>query len=414
MFPLVIFLVILILGYLGTAFVLNRLNNKTYVLTGIEYIFLGIIAGPAFSDFLAYIFKIDYSSLITSELLKQLNPGVAVAIGFVGLFYGLKFRFSDFRSKKPEHFRLLFSEMFFSVLLLGGISFGSLYYFYYSGKNLSELIVASYFLGIAAMLSSNYIIKIITEKFKVEGPIRDSLDFVSRESVNLGILLFGILFGINHIGEKQFVMLTPAEWVLVSIAMPLAAGLIFFIFIGREEDENKLFLAVLGIALFTSGLAYFMNFSPLFSNFILGMILGNFSKVKEKLESSLQRFIHPFTVLIAIAAGFMWMPANYEVFIIAAFGYFILRHLMKLASGYFAFITSYDKSVLSNTVGKGLLHADIIICAVVIDYSMVYNNKLTPIVVSAVMVSLIINSVAGYQSAKKLLLDRGELTGGKE
>ncbi len=188
----------------------------------------------------------------------------------------------------------------------------------------------------------------------------------------------------------------------------------FFIFIGREQDESKLFVAVLGIAIFTSGVAYFLNFSPLYMNFILGVILTNLSKISDKIDTSLNRLLHPFGILIVIMAGFYWAPTGLLIFILAVLGFIILRFYTKKIAGYLAYKSSYDHDKLHYEIGRGLFSSDIIVAAMAIDYVNVYQNQFTPIVLSCVLSALIFYSIIGFSTTKNYLIDVGEITGEKK
>ncbi len=414
MTPLIIFLIILILGYVSTNLVFNKIQSRFYVPSGIEYIFLGILIGPAFANWVTITFQINYPQIITNDILLQLSPGISAAIGFVGLAYGLKFKFKNLPKVEPEHFRLAFTDIILSIILIGGGSFGILYYTFYDGKNLLGIIAAAYALSIMGGVTSHFVIDAVIKRYKIKGHISSALSNASILNVNFNIFIYGILFSLIHLGASEKVNLTPTEWIVVSLLLAVVIGIMFFIFIGREQDENKLFVAVLGIAIFTSGVSYFLNFSPLFMNFILGVILTNLSKISDKIEHSLNRLLHPFGILIVIMAGFYWVPAGLWVFVTAVLGFIVLRFYSKKIAGYLAFKSSFDQDKLHFEIGRGLFSSDIIVAAMVIDYVNVYQNQFTPIVISCVLTSLIFYSIIGFSTTKNYLVDVGEITGEKK
>ncbi len=418
MTPLIIFLAVLILGFLGTNFLKEKIQTRFYTPSGIEYILLGIIIGPSFANWVNMTFNFKYPEIINNAVLLQLSPGISAAIGIIGLFYGLKFKLADFQKAETEHIRLVSFEMIITLIVIGGVSFGALYYFYFDGKNLYDIISASYVLAVIGSVSSNYVIKAIVNKYKISGPITSALDSSTRLNLNISIFIYGLLFGIVRIGNEATLTkvaaihkITPTEWVVIGILLAVLVGILFNIFLGREEDENKFFVAVIGITIFTSGLAYFLNFSPLYMNFILGFILANLSKVSGKLESALSRLVEPIGLLIVVMAGFYWMPAPLSVFVVASAAFIILRFLSKKLSGYLSFISAFEKEKISPRIGSGLLTHDIIVCAMVIDYLNVYKTNLTPIVVSVSLVSVIFFGLLAFSSTKKLLVDSGEIKG---
>ncbi|MEO8399927.1 MAG: cation:proton antiporter, partial [Ignavibacteriaceae bacterium] len=389
MTPVIVFLLILILGYISTNLIFSKIQSRYYVPSGIEYIFLGIIIGPAFSNWIAKTFEISYPQIITNDVLLQLSPGISAAIGFIGLTYGLKFKFKDFTHVQPEHYRLVFTDILISIILIGGVSFGLFYLLFFDGKNLLEIIAASYALSVMGGVTSHFLIKTVINRYEAKGKIASALKNSSVLNVNFNIFIYGILFSVIHFGASEALRLTPTEWIVISIMLALIIGVLFFIFVGREQDENKLFVAVLGIAIFTSGVAYFLNFSPLYMSFFLGVILTNLSRISHKIEASLTRLLHPFGILIVIMAGFYWVPPSLLIFIISVLAFIILRFYSKKLSGFAAYKTSYDKDKLNPEIGRGLFSSDIIVAAMIVDYINVYQNQFTPIVVSCVLSALI-------------------------
>lgn len=410
MSSIIILLLILIIGFISTNLIFHRLQTNIYAPSGIEYIFLGIIIGPAFSNFVNTTFDIQFPHLINAEMLNQLAPGISAVIGIIGFIYGLRFKFSSIKSAIPEHFRLASFELITGFVLIGGAAFGLLYYFFFNGTNTFEIIAASYAAGIMGSLSSNYVIDSLIKKYNIKGPFSQSIHNASLLNLNLSILFYGLLFGIIHIGAEAEITITPTEWVVISVILAVVIGFLFFIFVGREEDENKLFVAVLGITIFTSGAAYYINFSPLCMNLILGVILGNLSKVTAKIENALGRLLHPLSMLVVVMAGYFWMPASFAVSALAVIIFIILRYFGKHAGVSLAYNSAYDKSMFDKNIGKGLMPIDIIVCAMVIDYIFVYQNQFTPIVVTAVLTAAVFFNLFSYNSTKNYLIDTGEIT----
>ncbi|MBU0473240.1 MAG: hypothetical protein KKF62_03665 [Bacteroidetes bacterium] len=408
---LIVLIVVLILGYISTHFIFNKIQSKYYVPSGIEYIFLGILISPAFSRWFKDFFGYNYPTLISPEMITQLIPGIAAAIGFIGFIYGLNFNFKNISSSEPEHWRLALFEIFFSFLIIGGISFFALNYLWGNENNLNDIIAAAFALSVIGAFSSNFIVSSLITRNKVSGRVGESLVKSSLINSNLNIFLYGLLFSIIHIGANSSYDISAIEWIVISIVLAFLIGFLFFIFIGRETDEKKLFVAILGIVIFTSGIAYFLNFSPLYMNFILGMMLANFSKIASKIKESLERLFQPMSILVVVMAGFIWVPPSLVIFIAVSLTFILLRFITKSTAGSVAYHSAYSREKLSPGIGKGLMSLDIVTCAMIIDYVNVYNNEFTPIVVSAVLTSIILFNVIGYSMAKNLLVDVGEITG---
>ena len=223
------------------------------------------------------------------------------------------------------------------------------------------------------------------------------------------MFLFGLFFGINYPFES-LIKLTSTEWILVSSSISFIIGVSFFIFLGREDDDNFLFASVLGIVIFTSGLAYFLGTSSLFMNLIVGMIMANLSKQREKVDQVLTEMLKPFLSFTILMAGVFWMPPNLTVFIAAVFFFIFLRFVANRITGFWVYMISYDKTQTHPQINKGILPIDIVVCAMVLDYIRVFNNEFTPLVVTAALCSLLFFTASGYLTTKNFLIDAGEIT----
>lgn len=409
MTSIILFLGILILGYISTNFIFSKIKSRYYIPSGIEHIFFGIIIGNSFANWFNITFGTNLPQVIDRSLLAQLSPAISAAIGFVGFVYGLRFKIKNLAGTEPEHWRVFLAELLFSLIILGGGSYLVMSYVF-PGFDFISIITASYVIAVAGLVSSNYLVNQLAEKYKITGPVIIALKNSSQLNINFSILLFGLVFGINHIGTKEYLTVRSSEWVLIALLLAVFIGFLFFIFLAREQDENKLFVAVLGITIFTSGTAYYLNYSPLFMNFILGFVISNVSRISEKIEKSLTRMFNPLGVLIVVMAGFFWVPAGLYVFAVAAVLMIVLRYFTKILAGKTAYITSFDKTKLCPSIGKGLLFQDIIVCSMMIDYLNVYKNPLTPIVFSAVLSSVLFYSLISFSAAKNILVDVGEIS----
>lgn len=407
---LIVFIVVLTAGYVGTNFIFNKIQSRYYVPSGIEYIFLGIIISPTFAGWFHSVFNVNYPDILSPEIMHQIFPGLAAAIGFIGFSYGLNFNFKNINGSEPEHWRLALFEILISFIVIGGISFIALSVYYEKKITYEDIFAASFTLSIIGALSSNFIIKSLIQKDKVSGSIGESLLRSSLINSNLNIFIYGLLFAFVRKGTQAAIAVTAVEWIVIGIMLAVLIGFLFFIFIGREKDENKMFVAVIGIIIFTSGISYYLNFSPLYMNFVLGMMLSNLSKIAEQLEKSLKRLLQPMSVLVVVMAGFLWVPVGYAEFGIGVAAFLLLRWITKSAAGAAAYYTAYSKEKLTPAIGNGLMSLDIVACAMIIDYVNVFDNALTPIVISTSLISLIVFNVIGYSMAKNLLVDMGEIT----
>jgi len=408
MTSVVILILILILGYLIINSVSRLYLSKHSIFVGIEYLFLGIIISPAFSNWIRSTFNLSYPQVINPEFLSQLNPLITASVGFIGFTYGLKFNLGNIHRSSSENVKLGIYSIISPLVVISLPTFFILSYFY-GAASFRTVLSTSLALGLFGALSSNQVIESIAKKYNISGKISETLRKGTLLNINFTVFLFGLFFGINYPFES-LIKLTSTEWILVSSSISFIIGVSFFIFLGREDDDNFLFASVLGIVIFTSGLAYFLGTSSLFMNLIVGMIMANLSKQREKVDQVLTEMLKPFLSFTILMAGVFWMPPNLTVFIAAVFFFIFLRFVANRITGFWVYMISYDKTQTHPQINKGILPIDIVVCAMVLDYIRVFNNEFTPLVVTAALCSLLFFTASGYLTTKNFLIDAGEIT----
>jgi Kef-type K+ transport system membrane component KefB len=263
------------------------------------------------------------------------------------------------------------------------------------------------------MISVSGIITVI-DRYGAKGNISSALTNVSVISLNLSLLLYGIMFCVfqyNHLSVKPG---TLTEWVLASIFIATLLGILFFVFLGREENPNKLLVSVIGITIFAGGAAYYINFSPFVMNFIIGAVLANLAKNKNKLRDSLHALRYPFEILVIISAGFFWAIPNFLIFISTIALFIIIRFISIYIAGKFAYKTAFDKEDVHPDIWQGLLPQGIVTAALAADYSISFKNEFMTVILSAILGSLIFFELISYVRIKNLLVDAAEISGEKK
>ena len=407
------FIAILAVGYLSAHFLIGRLQSRFFFTSGIEYIILGVLIGPQ----LSVVIGPQWTGFMTREVVAQLGPIMSLAIGSIGLLAGLQIRFREMGRKDAEYYRVAFIESLVAFLLIGG-AFALIFWYVLSGHLAGQEKVMAVFTSAAALgatgaVSALTAIRVVKQHYKARGQLSDMLQVAVRFDEMAGIILFGFIFCIFHVGEPIGIRpLTKTEWVAVNIVFGILLGILFFLFLGREQSKQKLLLALIGIVVFSSGVAYYLNLSPLFINFVLGMMLANTSKISKQLLEVLQSVEKPFYVVLLVFAGAAWQLSFHSrwyvsVGLVAA--YFLLRYLGKLIGGYLAYTTSDHPERFARRVGVGLLSQGGVAVAMVINYQQVYQNSFTNTVVSCVLVSVILNEFLSPKLTKDLLVDAEEI-----
>lgn len=413
MSSLISFSLVLLLGYVVSTIAFKILRTRYYVPSGIEYIFLGIILGPSFANWLSITAGVQIPTEASGDIKQKLMPAVAAAIGYLGFLYGMNFTTSSFKNALREHYRFAFSRLLGAFIILGG---GSYFFFkYLDASPEAPVWESSFMLAVIGGMISVSGITTILNRYNVKGNLSSALNNISVISLNISLLLYGMLFCIfqfSHISDKPG---TLTEWVLASVFIAALLGILFFMFLGREEDSNKLLVSVIGITIFAAGAAYYINFSPFIMNFIIGAALANLAKNKDKLRDSLHALRYPFEILIIISAGFFWIVPDLLTLISAIALFIVLRFAAIYLAGKSAYSAAFDKEYVSSDLWRGLLSQGIVTAALAVEYSISFGgNKFIAIIISALLGSLIFFELISYMNMKNLLVDAGEISGEKK
>ncbi len=405
MTPLMLLLVVFLFGYLATHLFIIRLRKTQYLFIGIEYIIAGILINPSFSTKLNQFFNIKIPILLNADIIYQIKPGILLVLGFYGLITGLKFKVNKLSECKKADWLLSFFEFFFAFLVVGALSFIPLYMLFFNGYNLPILLSGAYILAIASAITSHSFISNITEKLNLVGPLSKLFFNSSYITFNFGIIFYGFLFAIFRFGNIQILNFTQIEWVVLSLFFATIMGLLFFLFLGNEKDENKIYIALIGIVLFSVGVAFLLKLSPIYITFIVGAILTNVSKIGDGILSVFEKINQPISVLIVIFAGIFWVPASIYYFFAVIIIFMLLRFTSKMLAGYFTFAALKGEQSIPKSSGYGLQSTDILLCGMAVEYYFLNPSAIIPFVITAILSSVVIFNIYGFIKTKNFLID---------
>ncbi len=392
---------ILIIGYLGVHSLLGTLQRRFLFISGVEYIVLGFLAGP------------QVTGVMTAEVVRQLNPIMSLAIGAIGVLYGLHLRGWNLTRIEGEFYRITLVEVLTTTTLVGGSAFLAFRYLLGLTGDWMTIMSAVFVLASTAAVSAPSVVENLVRRYASKGRVSDLLEFVTGFNQILGIVLFGLVFCVLRVGQTRGIDVTRTEWAVINIAFGVLLGILFFLFLGREQSEQKLTLALMGIVIFSSGTAYYLNVSPLFVSLILGVVLGLTSSIKNRLLEILHSLEGPLYVVILIFAGAAWKPSTgYPALVVVAtaVGYVVMRYLGKLAGGYLARHYSPDPRAIPPRIGLGFVSQGAVAVAMIINYQQVYRNDLTDVVVTCVLASVVFYEFISQRLARNLLVDAGEIS----
>ena len=398
-------LLLVALAYLVANFIVDRLQQWLLIVTGFEYVLLGVFMGPA------------VPAVNVLGDLSGLMPIIALAAGWVGLLRGMDLDTARLASRPPGTVRVVVLHHLFPGALVGGTA----YWFFYISHGMGLLPVVSwreagasaFVLACAAASDSAAPFDVVAARYEIDGPVAQKLRTVSRLSDVMVILTFGVAFCLFHVPWGQTSGTDPEwtmNWLGLQIGLGLGLGALFTPFLGGNESPNGRFLALVGIITFASGAAYFVQLSPLSVNVLLGLVLVRFAKTGKLMRETLQTTEKPMNLVLLVLAGALWhMPEDRDAWIAAGlvFGFFLL---FRLAAKWLASkVAAWGMSSMRRDLYRGLLGQGEVTVAMAVSFRVVYQGPVVDIAYTAILASVVVMDLVAPRLLRDLLVDAGDV-----
>lgn len=394
------FVVLLIGGvacaYLAAHLIVDRLQRRFLVLTGVEYLLLGVLLGPTVPQIPA-LNRID-----------SLMPLIALAAGWIGLLRGMELDFRRLSQAPAGGGRVAFLLALlsgFAVALPAALLWerGLLGSF---GADERTTAATIGFLACCAAAGATGPIDLLVRRYEHEGVMGAFVRRVARLSDLFAVFVFGILFCVfHHNGGATRLELRPTEWAVVSLLLGGLMGLLFRPFLGGNDDENNRFLALVGIITFASGAAYLLDLSPLFVNLTLGVTLVNTARSGSHIRATLENTQRPMDLVLIVLAGALWNPPPLMPTLYALGAFIVLRFLGKQAGSW---IASWSGETRRRLYLGILGHGDMTV-AMAVSFRLVYSGELVDIAYTVVLGSLVAHNLIAPRVLRTFLVDVGEI-----
>ena len=415
--PIVVGLVFAVgVAYLLTHFVVDKLQKRFLFVSGSEYVLLGLALGPLVPAIPAF------------QETASLGPIVALGAGWIGLVYGVAFYLRG-KMPGPDVIRVavieaigtgvLVTSCCYALLTRGAWLFHSAHARFMESSwafgpealeaySYKDALLASLLLGCASVARSGSAVSLIKARYRPESKTLAFLSDTTKISDVLAILAFGLIFCVFHTGTNNIGRQTVwSDWFLLTQALGVGLGLLFGLFLGRDEDPHTHngFLALVGIIAIASGAAFYLQLSALLVNLMLGFILVNTSRSARLLTENIGSSIRPLRLMLLVFAGALFTPVPVSTTVLLASALFIIRLGAKFVTGWFATI---GLSVRRD-IARGLLAQGDVALAMALSLSFVFDNPLINIVYTVIIINSLLNELIAPRMLRGLIIDAGEL-----
>jgi Kef-type K+ transport system membrane component KefB len=186
------------------------------------------------------------------------------------------------------------------------------------------------------------------------------------------------------------------QWFALSMVVGGAAGFLLHLLTRVRCSDEELLIFVLGMAVFSGGIALSLKLSPLFVNTLMGLVVANLPGSRNRIFHLLARLEKPFYIVFLILAGAIWQPAPPWGLPLAVL-YLGVRLVGKVSGGYLAARIAPESSRPPLTI------------AMVMNYYQLSSAAVTDAVVTTVLLAVILNELASPYLARAVLRRAGEI-----
>jgi hypothetical protein len=355
------------------------LARRFRIVSGAEYLILGILLGPQVSGFMS------------TEVVLSFGPFMTLALGWTGAALGMQLYLPHLLQTPAIVYRTAILESVIAFTVVTGVMIAAFSWAF--DLNAAQVALPAVTLGAIAASTASSALPLFVES--EPHPIVEQLQTTALVGSVLAIFVFGILLCIVHvdvdIGGRS---LTATEWAAISLGIGVVGGTLFHLFIGPEEDPDRLFIAMAGSVILASGAAAYLRLSPLLSSLLIGAILINTARNREDLVRLMASVEKPLYFVLLIFAGAAWAPSRYS-WLLPVMLFVFVRIAAKLGAARLAVRLEGRIEELGLNWGRALLTQGTLALAIGLNYSMNDTEIVPNVVFSAAVVSVLVNDLFG-------------------
>ncbi len=378
-----------VLGYLAARFAVDWLARHALVVSGAEYLFLGLLLGPR------------GTGVVDPEQLRGLAPFFTLAIGWLGASVGFRFWIPVLTRTPGVLFRLSVVQSVVTLGLVGGGIWAVLALT--RGIDPFQAVLPATILGAIAASSSLQGAKIAGKALGRRNLAVRQLEVAAGVDALVAIMAITVVLALFHAPTSGMVREpTATEWVAIAIGIGAVGGWLFHLFLGEERSQDRLFIALAGAVVLTTGAANYVGMSALLPGLLLGVILVNTSRQRDAVGTLLAKVDRPLYFLMLVCAGALWAPSAVDIFV-PVLAFLGLRWLGKVGGAYLAARANGALEAFGPLWGLALVGQGGLAIALALDYSLSASAVMPNLVFTAALCSVLLTDVFSARLARDVV-----------
>ncbi len=385
-------------AYLGSAlFRVRRLapSLRALIGSGLGFFAIGLLLGP-----LAI-------ALLGAEEVSQLDVLIDLGVGWVGLLFGLQFHWGDLRRLPGRHYLGAGLEALMSMLVCAGPLWLMLADWGFEATAVPLLIGV---LAAAGSTSSPTVMALVHQYLSPRGQVTDWLRLSNAVDALPAVLILGALVAFAPV--RPAVYGSPWDglfWIGVACLLGLAMGALFHLLtLYRYSDAQRLVI-VLGLVVFCGGAAHYLVLSPLFVNFVVGVVVANRSPMRQRVLQAMLDIEKPIYLILLTLAGALWrpLPAGMWWIVVAFVGLRLVGKWLGGQGG--ARLAGLPAQGLLG-LGPGLFDHGGMALAIALGFGQLFSEHMFQLVLTCALASMLLTTLIGPWCLRQTLVRAGEVS----
>lgn len=388
-------LVVVVAGsYLAARWAFDWLADRYFVVSGVEYLLLGILLGP------------QVSGALSPATVDSFAPIISLGLGWMGARLGSEFVIAALVRTPAQAYRVAIAESLITLVFMSSLMTLAIQWQFALPTRYA--LIPGVTLGAIATASAQAGVVLIAKRAGRQHAIVQQLRIATSTNASIAVLVFGLLLALVHTTPPELGRpLTPTEWMVISVGIGVVGGTLFHLFLGEEHDADRLFVALAGGVILISGAATYLRLSPMLSAMCFSAVLVNSTRGRRDIARILDRLERPLYFALLIFGGAAWQPSS-RAWLLPVVLFLALRVVAKIGAARLAGRLNGVSNDLGPNWGRGLLGQGGLALAIALNY--VYHDvlPLPYIVFTAAVASLLLTDVLSARLIRPLLrVDEG-------
>jgi hypothetical protein len=381
--------ILVVVAYLAAHVAFDWLAKRFLIVSGVEYLVLGILLGP------------QVSGVLSAETLTSFSPITTLALGWIGAIVGMQFYLRDLVRIDGQQYRLAFFEALTTLVVVMGAEMVALAWLF--DIPYVQSAIPGFALGAIAATSTPAGIEVVARRLSRRGPIVRQLEITTAIDALVAVIAVGLLMCFhNPTGPMAARSLTTTEWVAITLGIGIIGGALFHLFLGTERHTDRIFISLTGAIILTSGAASYLGLSPLLPAMIVGIMLVNTSSNRLEIQSALTNAERPFYFVLLIVAGASWRP-GLVVSVIPVVLFLLARAIGKVGGARLGARVNEALPILGPDWGRALLGHGGLALALALDYIQHDRLVFPNIVFTAAIVSVLLTDLSSARLVQSVI-----------